>query len=111
MAVMPRKSRGRRCPVCKEELGWSEVTKVYCSASCRQQAYRRRKAETTIEDEAVLAALAADGTAQLRRLRLTIQRLLRTEALGAPAHVRRPLHEAVRSCKFYEELLQRNQPN
>jgi hypothetical protein len=101
MGVMAgRRSTGRVCPVCEDELGYADVTKVYCSTACRQAAYRRRKVLRTSESEA--ASVASDGIADVRRLRLTIQRLLRTEALGAPASVRKSLHLAVKQCKAAE---------
>jgi hypothetical protein len=91
--------------VCRGPLGFSDVTKVYCSTSCRQAAYRARKASETaeaIEAELVVAAIAGEP-ARVRRLRLSLQRLLRTEALGAPQGVRKALHRAVRECKATEE--------
>lgn len=91
--------------MCGTSLAYTDMARIYCSARCRQRAYRRRKAEGTIEDEAALAAIAG-SSAQLRRLRLTVQRVLRTEALGAPVTVRRGLHFAVRECKRYEDRLQ-----
>jgi hypothetical protein len=95
-----RWSTDRVCPICKDELGFADVTRVYCSTVCRQAAYRQRKALRTIESEA--ASVASDGIADVRRLRLTIQRILRTEALGAPANVRKSLHQAVKQCKAAE---------
>jgi hypothetical protein len=95
-----RWSTDRVCPICKDELGFADVTRVYCSTACRQAAYRRRKVLRTIESEA--ASVASDGIADVRRLRLTIQRILRTEALGAPADVRKSLHRAVKQCKRHE---------
>jgi hypothetical protein len=95
-----RRSSGRACPVCEGKLRYADVTRVYCSTACRQAAYRRRKVLRTIESEP--ASVASDGIADVRRLRLTLQRILRTEALGAPANVRKSLHQAVKQCKRHE---------
>lgn len=89
--------RARRCPVCRGSLGGPfgeqpAPNRVYCSATCRQEAYRRRNAGT---GPAAARRAEAARQAELERAAAPVERLITQlhhdlDALQDAAELRAP---------------------
>jgi hypothetical protein len=72
--MTPRKPRFMACVMCRAQMEPTRSTKTFCSAACRQRAYRRRR--DGLPERFLSEGAAPSGRFSLRQRRQRIRRIL-----------------------------------